>query len=279
VTVWSLRADDHRPVEGTAKGCVLGLVEQRFGLTTCRVEGGVFQSVARVGEWMSGRHGGEQAGAVAVQFDHLMGEAMFTVAPPDHWPLTTELTFDIVVAPPWESETLHVTGRVAGTGTRGGFAHAELTDDSGRLLAIGTTWVHYVPVRRQPQTLDGSGVQPSSALNLAEHLSARMTSDGGAPRVDLLEPGLWTNDFGPLHGGVWASLVELAGSEVFADRGLTTAHVHVGYLRSADLGGPVSVVAQPVHIGRSFGVVGVAGQDALGHRCVTATVTGRRREG
>jgi uncharacterized protein (TIGR00369 family) len=266
---------------GASEECVPGRVEERFGIAGCLTEGRLRRSVARVGPWMDSDRGGLQAGAISVQFDHVMGEALNAIAPPNHWQVTTELAFDIVVPPPWESETLHVSGWVAGRGQRGGFAQAEMVDDRGTLLAVGTTWVQCIPVG-SPSEMDESGTvgDPArpSALTLAAHLGVRMGSDGGDPRAELMEPGLWTNTFGILHGGVWASLVELAAAEVFADAGLRTAHVHVSYLRSPALGAPVSAIARPVHLGRSFGVVAVTGTDGTGRLCVTATVTGRRDE-
>jgi uncharacterized protein (TIGR00369 family) len=266
---------------GASEACVPGRVEERFGIAGCLTEGRLRRSVARVGPWMDSDRGGLQVGAISVQFDHVMGEALNAIAPPNHWQVTTELAFDIVVPPPWESETLHVSGWVAGRGQRGGFAQAEMVDDRGTLLAVGTTWVQCIPVG-SPSEMDESGAvgDPArpSALNLAAHLGVRMGSDGGDPRADLMEPGLWTNTFGILHGGVWASLVELVAGEVFADAGLRTAHVHVSYLRSPALGAPVSAIARPVHLGRSFGVVAVTGTDGSGRLCVTATVTGRRGE-
>lgn len=274
-----LHAGDGQLLQGAVPGCLPGNVEQRFGLSACQVDGSVFRSAARTGRWMDSAHGGQQAGAVGVQFDHVLGEALYAAAPPDHWALTTELGFDIIVAPPWDAASLQVKAWAAASGRRGGFAQAELTDDDGTLLGVGSTWIQYVPVRTQSRPDGaGGGVAPPSAVNFATHLGVRLTSQAGDPRADLAEPGLWTNDFGVLHGGVWASLVELAASEVLASRGLRTAHVGVSYLRPPALGSAVSALARPVHAGRSFGVVEVTGQDASGRRCVMATVTGRRRE-
>ncbi|NKQ51937.1 hotdog fold thioesterase [Amycolatopsis sp. K13G38] len=276
-----LCAGDGELVRGASLECVPGVVERHFGLTACRTEGKLLQSVSHVGPWMDSAHGGQQAGAAGVQFDHVMGEALYAVAPAEHWALTTELTFDIVVAPGWETETLHVNGWVTDSGPRGGFAQAELVDQRGALLAVGTTRVQYVPARtpqEKVETGEANGDERPSAVNFAAHLGVRLGAENGDPRADLVEPGLWTNDYGVLHGGVWASIVELAAGEVLADTGLRTAHVHVSYLRSPGLGSPVSAIARPVHAGRSFGVVEVTGRDGSGRPCVTATVTGRRAD-
>lgn len=259
----------------TRPQCVHGAVEWRFGIERCEGAGHTLRTVAPTGPWMDGPHGGRQAGSVGVQFDHVMGGVLYAVAPEGHWALTTELTFDVVAVLPRNVDATCVTGSVVQHDSRGGFARAELVDEHGVLLAVGSTRVHYVPGQTRMGAEEERADIDRYGVNFPAHLGAQITADDDSARVDLLEPERWANPFGALHGGVWAGLVELAGSEILTRRRLRTAHVDVTYLRRAALDTVVSAIARPLHLGRAFGVVQITGIDGTGRQCVLATVTGR----
>ncbi|WP_170322290.1 PaaI family thioesterase [Acrocarpospora macrocephala] len=230
---------------------------------------------------MDGSHGRQQAGALAVLLDHALGETIYTARPAGHWSLTTELACDIIVPPPWNTATLHATSWVPRAEATGGFAQCEVADDFGTLIAVGAAWTQYVPAgdsRVAAELVVPTDGPPPGAVNFAEHLGVRISTDDQRTRVELRDPARWYNGYGVLHGGVWASMAEVAAAEAFARGGdLRTAHVHVSYLRPPVPGAAISMIGQPIHIGRSFGVIQVTGSDDSGRSCVSATVTGRRR--
>ncbi|MET8053241.1 PaaI family thioesterase [Streptosporangium sp. NPDC005286] len=261
--------------------CDLGVVERRFGIVGCQADGRFLRSVMRTGPWMDDSHGRQQAGALAVLLDHVLGETIYTARPIGHWSLTTELTFDIIVPPPWNTATLHATSWVPRAETTGGFAQCEVVDDFGTLIAVSAAWTQYVPAgdsRVAAERAVPPDDPPPETVNFAEHLGVRISADEQRTRVELPDPERWNNGYGVLHGGVWASLAEVAAAEAFERGGdLRTAHVHVSYLRPPAPGAAISMIVQPMHIGRSFGVIQVTGSDDSGRSCVSATVTGRRR--
>lgn len=268
-------------LRGAPSDCDLGAVEKSFGVVGCRAEGALLRSVMRTGPWMS-NSSGQQAGALGVLLDHALAERLYAERGVGQRLLTTELAFDILAPPPWSTRAFHVTSWVPRREPEGGFAQCEMVDDHGTLVATGSTWTQYVRADDIGSLPGPFGVSDdchtTSAVGFRAHLGARIVTEGEDVRIEVAEARRWDNPYGMLHGGIWASLTEMAAAEAFARRGcLKTAHVHVSYLRSPTAGASVSVVARPVHIGRSFGVVEIAGSDGSGRLCVAATVTGRRR--
>jgi uncharacterized protein (TIGR00369 family) len=253
-------------------------VEQRFGVTECRSDGATLRSAMTTGPWMDRTPGIEQAGALGVFLDHVLGEAHYLARPADHWSLTTELSFEVLVPPPWRTSRLHATSWVSRNEPAGGFVQADVTDERGTLVAIGTTWIQYVPAATAAAREPVAMPHAPAAADFASHLGVRIGADGEDVAIELRDPSRWHNTYGLPHGGIWACLAEMAAAETFARTGdLRTAHVHVSYLRPATPGATVSAVARPVRVGRSFGVVHVTGADGTGRTCVSATVTGRLR--
>lgn len=265
---------------GGPPDCDPGTVERRFGILGCRAEGHLLRSVMRTGRWMDRSPGRQQAGALAVFADHVLGEFFYVSGPPGRRTLTTELALDVLVPPPWRTAALHATAWIPRREATGGFAQAEVVDDAGDLVAVAAAWLQYMPAAPEPVAAPAAAEAGTAAgtagaaTSLAAHLGTRSEADGECVRVELPEARRWHNVYGVLHGGIWACLAELAAAELLTGRGgLRTANVRVSYLRGA--AGPVTAVARPVRLGRSFGVVEVRGLDGAGRTCVTATVTGR----
>ncbi|GAA4546548.1 hypothetical protein GCM10023175_28990 [Pseudonocardia xishanensis] len=238
-------------------------------------------TTARTGPWLARSPGLIQTGAIGVLLDHALGETLFVHRAPGQWSLTTELAYDVLVPPPWTTVDLHVESVIERRDGSGGFARGTLVDDDGRPLVMATTWARYVAGDDGvgSPAPDGAPRPMPVAGSLQELLGYRVQDVPDGLAVALPDAGSWTNDYGVLHGGIWAVLAELAATETFA-RGrseLVTSHVHVSYLRRA-VPGTVSAVARRRHQGRSFGEVEVDGIDADGRPCVTATVTGRSRD-
>ncbi|WP_435061954.1 PaaI family thioesterase [Amycolatopsis thermoflava] len=256
------------PVTDRDAECHRGVVERRLGVVGCRAGGGGRRAILRMPDYP-----GQRIVAIAVLADHVMGEAFYLAAPPGRWALTTELAVDVLAPLPWPDREVSAAARILCCDARGGFGTCEVTGGDGAVLATASTRLQYVAARA------GAGPLPDAAPPDAA-LDVRAWADDGTGRAELRHPQHWSNNYGVLHGGVWAGITELAAAAVFARDGrLRTAHLHVRYLRLAEPGGPVRAEARPVHLGRSFGVLEVDGTDGTGQRCVTATVTGRRDGG
>lgn len=271
--------------------CDLGGVERSFGIVGCGRDQDTW-TVARFGPWMTARPGLEHPGAVAVLLDHCLGETIFIGRPAGSWSLTTELGFDVLVPPPWDLGVAFARARMSRAESTGGFAEGEILAEDGTVLVRATTWARYVAVDGGPDTTlppprRVAAGAPPAAGSLAEHLGYRVERSADTGTVDtatvdtatvvLPDAGRWNNDYGVLHGGVWATVAEVASSAALTDGGpdLTTAHVQVSYLRRA-APGEVVLTARPRHRGRTFAEVAVLGTDAEGRICVSATVTARR---
>ncbi|MGQ4598924.1 hotdog fold thioesterase [Nocardia sp. R6R-6] len=259
--------------------CKPGAVERRFGVVGCRADGSLLRSVMLTGPWMNDSAGRAQVGALGVLLDHVLGEVFYVARAADKWSLTTELSLDVIVPPPWTTTAVHAISWAPQEDRTSGFAQCEVRDDAGILIAVGTTRVQYVAASQALNGTQNMAEFGSGAANFAEHMGLRIASDADAVRVELTDPRRWHNVYGILHGGVWAGLAEAAAAEVFARHGcLRTARLQVAYLRPPARGAAVRVEARPVHVGRLFGLIEVTGLDSTGRQCVRAVVTGRQYE-
>lgn len=107
-------------------------------------------------------------------------------------------------------------------------------------------------------------------------LDERDDGPGGTRVVEGViapEPTL-ANPLGNLHGGVFAAAAEVAGAAVFPhDREVSSSSLDVRYVRQIPLVQPVTVRAEVLHDGRSWGIAQVTTRDERGRVCAVATVT------
>lgn len=259
-------------------------VEARFGLKECRPRGADSHCDVELGKWSSSPGGGVQLGALAIAADHILGEVPYIRRAHDQWSLTTELTIDFVV-PPEPGTTLHIWGSPTRIETTGGFAHGEMINAEGGVVALCTTRTLFVPSSPIPPPAELFGATSATgvttAVTLDEHLGLDFL-DGGDDTEELcvrmIDPSAWQNNFGILHGGVWACLAEVAASRLVARTrpGLATASIHTTYLRPGAPGAPVSVTARTFHVGGSLAVIECVGRSGDGAICTRSTVTARR---
>lgn len=94
-------------------------------------------------------------------------------------------------------------------------------------------------------------------------------------RTSLSVSDRFVNPMGNLHGGVSLCLAEWAAAAALDDVGaaLTTASVHVDYVRPVPGGTSVDLEATVLHLGRTTGVVLVVARTAAGRIATVATVT------
>ena len=255
-------------------------VESRFGLRDCLPRGEDSHCTVDLGKWSLQPDGRVQAGALAIAADHITGEVPFLRRQPGHYSLTTELTIDFaaVIEP---DATLHLEGRPVRIEQGSGFAQATMTGADGSVAAFASTRTVYVP----ESSGAGEGVwlaapreTDSAAVTIDEHLQFECSYGDGTAEVRLEDSSAWVNDFGILHGGVWACLAEVAASRLIgrANPDLATATVHTTYLRPGGFGAALAVSARSRHVGARLAIAECVGQAADGTICTLSTVTARR---
>ena len=115
-------------------------------------------------------------------------------------------------------------------------------------------------------------------------LDERDDGPGGTRVVEGViapEPTL-ANPLGNLHGGVFAAAAEVAGAAVFPhEREVSSSSLDVRYVRQIPLVQPVTVRAEVLHDGRSWGIAQVTTRDEGGGASVPwrrsrSTATGSR---
>ncbi|CQD18012.1 Thioesterase superfamily protein [Mycobacterium lentiflavum] len=256
-------------------------VEARFGLSRCRADGLGRRCDVRVGAWSLDVDGTPRPGALATALDHVLGESLALHRPQGWWTTTSELTIDFL-APFDRQSRLLATADPIRVEHRGGYAQARLIDEQGAVVAEGSTWAHHLPPRGEPAL---PAVRPwnepaSTVATIEDHLRyERLPSPADSVLLTLPASASWTNIFGLLHGGVWTCLSEIAAARLLSEHNprLSTARLHVAFVRAARGDGPVTVSARARHVGSAFAVVEVLGRAADDTLCTISTVTARSR--
>lgn len=264
--------------------------EPRLGITFAEVEDGSIswhQPVA--GQFVDPR-GRFATGGLAVLVDSALGAENHRRRPSGLWTVTTELRIDLLGRPRAGSTGLGVrTDHLGGDGhcltTRG-----EVLDDDGEVIAAGLVKSMAFSVGIDPDGYDDEPPWPSAlepgtlaevlCLSLDEQtdvqIGERTDGPGGTRAVEAViapEPAL-ANPLGNLHGGVFAAAAEITGAALFPhEREVSSSSLDVRYIRQIPLVGPVTVRAEVVHDGRSWGIAQVTSRDDRGRVCASATVT------
>lgn len=246
--------------------------EELFGLAPMRVEHGEALVSMASGPWLRGEDGTPAAGALGVLLDDVLGQALLSGRPAEHWSVTTELSLDLCAALPVDGTVIRAQGRPVRMDASGGLAHGRACDEQGTTLAVGTTWARFLP--GVPEAVHAPPVVPAvtdRGRSMSELLGL---ASGPLPGSVLLpaRPDLG-NPAGAVHGGVVACLVEQAARRVLAAPELPTASVRVSYLRPAT--GDLVAAVEVQHRGRSLAVTHVVVRGASGKPAATATVTCR----
>jgi hypothetical protein len=153
---------------------------------------------------------------------------------------------------------------------RGGFAEAQVQDETGITLLHGTSWLKLVDEVPRPTALP-DGLAAHRGRSLKELLAGR-DSPGGAWTVPQNQ--LLTNPRGTVHGGVLTAIACYAATRHLGpDSGLDMASIHASFVRPAV--GELTVSVTDRHAGRSFRVVDVEVSNPTGKPCLLASVTFR----
>lgn len=261
--------------------------EPRLGLTFSEVEGGGVHWHQPVGDQFVDPSGRFATGGLAVLVDSGVGAENHRRRPAGAWTVTTELRIDLLAPPRGGSTGLGVRTDHLGDDGYCLTSRGEVLDDDGRVVAGGLVKSMAVKGVVDPEGYDDEPPWPSALVpgTLAEVLClslGRAQSGPGDTRVVEAvvepEPSL-ANPLGNLHGGVFAAAAEVAGAAVFPhEREVSSSSLDVRYVRQIPLTGPVTVRAEAVHDGRSWGIAHVDTRDDRGRVCAMATVTiyGRR---
>ncbi|MCE3554488.1 PaaI family thioesterase [Pseudonocardia sp. RS11V-5] len=195
------------------------------------------------------------SGALGVLLDDVVGQAVLSCMPDDRWTVTTELSLNFPLPLPTAGRVL-AESKVVHADAAGGTADGRAVHEDGTVVATATVWgqaVPGVPALGGPAT----GGEDRRRAGLLGALGAREVDGGGL----TVEPSPWLdNAQGVTHGGILACLAEMCGrraaSAVPGGRvPWRTSSVHVVYLRPAM--GPLTVVPEPVHVGRSLASIRV----------------------
>lgn len=270
--------------------------EARLGLTfTANPAGGVSWHQP-VGEHLVDSVGRFATGGLAVLVDSGLGSENHRRRPKGSWTVTTELRLDLLATPREGSTGLGISTDHLGDDGHCLTTRGEVLDDDGRVLASGLVKSMEIQGVEDPNIDEEAPSWPNALVpgTLAEVLCVTLTDplhqnatqpagsttgDTRAVTAVIAPEPMLANPLGNLHGGVFAAVAEIAGAACFPhEREVSSSSLDVRYIRQIPLAGPVTVRAEAVHNGRSWGIAHVETRDERGRVCAIATVTvyGRR---
>ncbi|HEY2195124.1 MAG TPA: PaaI family thioesterase [Actinomycetospora sp.] len=251
--------------------------EALFGLGPIEVAGDTARGHMRTAGWMTDAAGRPSAGMLGVLLDDVVGQATLNARPEGCWPVTAELSIDVLAGLPVDGTVLTATSELLVGGERTGSARGEVRDPAGRLLALAVVTAHYTDGAPDLSRTPPPAPSPRTGAVLHEALQATLGVGADARVLVTLPPGPTAeNAAGMGHGGVLAALADVAAAATFAREDqppLRTTALRVTYLRPAVLDDVVTFEARAVRRGRSTGLarVDIVGGD--GRLCAVASVT------
>lgn len=264
--------------------------EGLFRIGAVAVEGDVVRTGMATGPWLHDGDGVPAAAALGVLLDDTLGQAVIVHRPAGHWAVTTELAIDVAGPLPGDGSRLEAEAQMVSCDATGGLSRGTVRAADGTVVAVGTTWSHFLP--GVPEAVYEGSYGPASADrtagSLAELLGVTAAELLGVTAAELLDvtaaepPGVTATDgalvvperadlFNPrgfVHGGVIACATEVAARRIAG--GLATASLRVAYVRPALA--PVVLTPTVRHAGRSLAVVEVVARGADDRTCAIATV-------
>ncbi|HEY2222856.1 PaaI family thioesterase [Actinomycetospora sp.] len=252
--------------------------EALFGLAPVHAEGRTATGSMRTEAWMTDASGRPSAGMLGVLVDDVVGQAALTARPDGCWPVTTELSIDVLDDLPADGSTLTATGELLAAGERTGTARGEVRGPSGRLLAVATVATQYVPgVPDVGGEATAAPPLPSSTRHLHEAVHGLLERGAtGCAALEVPRSPALENVTGRGHGGVLVALGDVVAAAAVADEErppLRTSGLRITFLRPAVLDGALSLTARCVHRGRSTALTRVEVTGGDGRLCAAATIT------
>lgn len=250
-------------------------------------EGDLGWTLMQTGPWMNDPAGLTAAGSIGVLVDDSLGHQVFMTRPAHTASVTSELSMDILVPPPWSTREgpgaeLRAESRLLHKDADGGFAECRVFNDAEQLIAVATTWCRFIPLPDNvvmPESEEDWILDtPGNKHTLFDVLGARLQSDESGVRLVLAPSTDLTNPLGIAHGGVLIAGTEIAGnhavSAVMAEP--VTTSIRMNYLRPAPMDAELTFTTEVMHRGRSVSVARVTSVGTSGKPCSVGTVTCRR---
>ena len=256
--------------------------EPRLGITFDEPGDGSISWHQPVAEQFVDPSGRFATGGLAVLVDSGLGAENHRRRPSGMWTVTTELRIDLLSRPRAGSTGLGVRADHLGNDGHCLTTRGEVLDDDGEVVAAGLVKSMGIAGAVDSNDYDEEPPWPAALAPgaLAEVLCLTMDSrddgPGGTRAVEAIvapEPAL-ANPLGNLHGGVFAAVAEIAGAAVFPhQREVSSSSLDVRYIRQIPLVAPVTVRAEVLHDGRSWGIAQATTLDERGRVCAVASVT------
>jgi uncharacterized protein (TIGR00369 family) len=231
-----------------------------------------------LGPWLAEPDGLRAAGSVGVLVDDVFGGVLLTNRPPGHWASSTELSVDFVSPMPSDDRPITAVAGSVRLDRAGGLALGRVTGADGRVIAIGSTRVRFLPAAGRFDPLVPADSLALSDVPIHDVLQVVAVTTDAGPCLALTGDARVSNPAGTVHGGVLLWLAELAGLRAVQSEAhpLHTTSIHLVFLRPAPLRQELRFTTEILHRGRTLAVVQVAGRRADGKVCALATVTCQR---
>ena len=240
---------------------------------------GVISSSMPTGAWIERGDAKVPAGSLGVLVDNVLGHAVLVERPPDHWSVSSEISIDLC-APIESGATLFAQARPVHSDACGAVTSGEVVDDRGRLVAVCRQHGRYVShlpkldevQQRVPDPADETASPPASVYDL---LGGKPVPGKVSAVLQMTATPHLVNPLGNVHGGITLCAADVTAIAALEGPGhpMTTASIHVAYVRPIPLGTSATFTATVVHAGRTFAVARVDARNAHGKICATATVT------
>lgn len=237
---------------------ISGGPEQRFLVEDICLDGDVVRGSMQTGPWLVGPDSRVGLGTLGVLADNVLGYALNTSRPAGAWPVSTEISLELLAPLPADGSRLIGEGRVISADDLSGYAAGTITNSAGQIVAT---------CRQR-----GRYLQQTSPLDPQQHVVG--TSAGGladlleVPHVDgaVITPLAFQmstehhNPIGSMHGGISLSLSDLVATSDRVNDGnaLTTVGIHIAYVRAPRGTQVVEWASTPIHSGRSLRLTDVA---------------------
>ncbi len=262
----------------TAHQAFDGGPERLFGFQPIHDGGRRVGGAMSTGAWLTGPGAVPRAGALGVLVDNVLGNAIFA-GHPGRWSVSTEIGIDVTGTIPADGSAVRAEARSVDADAAGAFATGDVIDASGNVIARCRQRGRFVvppPSPPSPAATNGAtGVRRErGTADLMSRIGAVTSLAGDGDDLELLSTPALANPMDNLHGGVTLCVSEWTGARTLsrAAAPLTTASVHVAYLRPIPVGSRVRFTTQVVHAGRSLGVARVTGLNDAGKACAVTTL-------
>lgn len=271
----ALQGDPRTPRSSTGVRTFEAWPEHMLGLTTVELVDDEVVGSIETGPWLSWNGSTGAAGSLGVLVDVVLASAIVADRPQGMSSVSTEIIINTFGAVPIDGTRLTARARLIHRDHRGGFAGGEVRTEQGSLIAVASQRGRFVPTGDPPEPAHRTSGDDRSA-----GLERLLWPDGDRPRpgadghVVLPAGPRFVNRLGNLHGGMSILLAEeVAMSAVRRDGDeLTTASIHMGYVRPIPAGAAFTLEPAVLHRGRTSGVVRVSGRTGTGKLGTVATV-------